>query len=104
MAERTTDTRAEERRGDGRSSIAEPVVVGAVVGGLANLIAPEVLFPGWGAVAGALIGLGCGVVLGGRGADAAEADGPRVTKADVDKTSRPAQAPAAKAAAPAVSA
>lgn len=81
MAERTTDTRAEERRGDGRSSIAEPVVVGAVVGGLANLIAPEVLFPGWGAVAGALIGLGCGVVLGGRGADAAEADGPRVIPA-----------------------
>lgn len=73
MADRTetsegTDEHARGAHDAGGSgpSLVEPVVVGAVVGGLANLIDTDVLFPGWGVLAGAAIGLGCGLAFRGR--------------------------------------
>lgn len=73
MADRTQTSEPTAERapttGDAASSLVEPVVVGAVVGGLANLIDTDVLFPGWGVLAGAAIGLGCGLVFRGRDAD-----------------------------------
>ena len=32
----------------GAATLVEPVVVGAVVGGVANLVNTDILFPGWG--------------------------------------------------------
>jgi hypothetical protein len=81
MAERTetsegTDehARAAHDAGGSGPSLVEPVVVGAVVGGLANLIDTDVLFPGWGVLAGAAIGLGCGLAFRGRDAGDDEPD------------------------------
>ncbi len=78
MADRTATSESTDERtraaGGSSGGLLEPVVVGAVVGGLANLVNTEVLFPGWGVVAGAAIGLGCGLALRGREERTAPAD------------------------------